>query len=51
VIRGGYRELLARHAWTPTDAPVHPFDRGTASLSTGSGAAIAAADGILQIST
>jgi fatty acid desaturase len=51
VIRGGYRELLARHAWTPTDAPVHPFDRGTASLSTGSGAKVAAVDGYLQIST
>ncbi|MDR5664971.1 fatty acid desaturase, partial [Burkholderia cenocepacia] len=37
VIRGGYRALLARHAWTPTDPPVHPFDAGTASLSTGSG--------------
>ncbi|MDP9581179.1 UNVERIFIED_ORG: fatty acid desaturase [Burkholderia contaminans] len=51
VIRGGYRELLARHAWTPTDTPVHPFDHGTASLSTGSGATVAAIDGYLQIST
>ncbi|MGU7814783.1 fatty acid desaturase [Burkholderia sp. AW49-1] len=51
VIRGGYRELLARHAWTPTHGPVHPFDHGTASLSTGSGAKVAAVDGYLQIST
>lgn len=51
VIRRGYAELLLRHAWRPTDAPVHPFDQGTASLSTGSGARIAAVDGYLQIST
>ncbi|AOK06844.1 fatty acid desaturase [Burkholderia sp. AU28942] len=51
VIRGGYRELLTRHAWTPTDAPVHPFDHGTASLSTGKGVKVAAVDGCLQIST
>lgn len=51
VIRGGYRELLARHAWTPTDAPVHPFERGTASLSTGCGATVAVVDGYLRIST
>lgn len=51
VIRRGYAELLLRHAWRPTDAPVHPFDQGTAPLSTGSGARIAAVDGYLQIST
>ncbi|WP_175835411.1 fatty acid desaturase [Burkholderia anthina] len=51
VIRGGYRTLLTRHAWTPTDTPVHPFDRGTASLSTGSGAKVAAVDGYPRIST
>ncbi|KVV59030.1 aminotransferase [Burkholderia cepacia] len=51
VIRGGYRALLARHAWTPTDTPVHPFDQGTASLSTGSGVKVAVVDEVLQIST
>ena len=51
VIRGGYRELLARHAWTPTDTPMHPFDQGTASLSTGSGVKVAVVDKVLQIST
>ncbi|WGS45064.1 fatty acid desaturase [Burkholderia sp. JSH-S8] len=51
VIRGGYRELLQRHAWRPTDAPVHPFPEGSASLSTGSGVRVAVVDGYLRIST
>ncbi|KWO74446.1 fatty acid desaturase [Burkholderia ubonensis] len=51
VIRGGYRALLARHAWRPTDAPVHPFPAGTASLSGGGGVRVAVVDGHPQVST
>ncbi|KWC60169.1 aminotransferase [Burkholderia ubonensis] len=51
VIRGGYRALLTRHAWRPTDAPVHPFPAGTASLSGGGGVRVAVVDGHPQVST
>ncbi|MDN7600663.1 fatty acid desaturase [Burkholderia gladioli] len=50
LIRGGYLELLRRHAWRPTDAPEHPFRHATVAIS-GSGGRIAVIDGCLQISS
>lgn len=39
VIRGGYWELLKRHAWRVTDSPVHPFaGRGASDRASGGGA-------------
>ncbi|WDD91765.1 fatty acid desaturase [Burkholderia sp. FERM BP-3421] len=50
VIRGGYAELLRRHAWRPTDALVHPLRHGSVPLSMGRGK-VAAVDECLQISS
>jgi fatty acid desaturase len=48
---GGYGALLRRHAWRPTDAPVHPQGVGTVALSSGAGARVAVSDGRVLIST
>ncbi|QIO15941.1 fatty acid desaturase [Burkholderia thailandensis] len=47
VIRGGYWELLKRHAWRETDSPAHPFADG-ASGRAPRRARVAAIDGCVR---
>ncbi|AOJ05500.1 MULTISPECIES: fatty acid desaturase [Burkholderia] len=51
VIRGGYWELLKRHAWRETDAPAHPFahDDASALALARRGARVAVIDDCVQI--